>query len=111
MRFGALVHTRTRTCAHTHTHPHTHTQIRAGLTNTHPRQLFRDHIFQLGVTFHGGANLIGYPWGDFTHCEQHKRRSGCVAGWVAPDKLQMHSLGERLVHKAEFGHTSVGILT
>jgi hypothetical protein len=30
-------------------------------------ELFREHIFLQILTFHGGLNAIGYPWGNFVH--------------------------------------------
>ena len=30
-------------------------------------ELFREHIFVSSITFHGGLNAIGYPWGNFVH--------------------------------------------
>lgn len=30
-------------------------------------ELFRAHLFQIVVTFHGGMTSIGYPWGSFNH--------------------------------------------
>jgi hypothetical protein len=53
-------------------------------------EVWRDHIFQLGATFHGGDNLIGYPWGDNTH----------NPGYIAGDKIAMHSLGQFMVEVA-----------
>jgi hypothetical protein len=30
-------------------------------------ELFREHLFIQTLTFHGGINAIGYPWGNFIH--------------------------------------------
>jgi hypothetical protein len=30
-------------------------------------ELFREFLFSLSITFHGGDNIIGYPWGNFAH--------------------------------------------
>jgi hypothetical protein len=30
-------------------------------------EIFREHIFQLAVTFHGGMQAIAYEWGDPVH--------------------------------------------
>lgn len=30
-------------------------------------ELMREHIFILSLTFHGGLNAIGYPWGNYKH--------------------------------------------
>lgn len=32
-------------------------------------ELFRDHLFQLAVTFHSGTRIIGYEWGSFDHIQ------------------------------------------
>lgn len=34
-------------------------------------ELFRSHIFQLMLTFHGGTNVLGYEWGDWNHCDRN----------------------------------------
>lgn len=30
--------------------------------------LFHRHLFQFLLTFHGGTNVLGYEWGDTSHC-------------------------------------------
>ena len=30
-------------------------------------ELLREHIFLQILTFHGGLNAIGYPWGNYIH--------------------------------------------
>lgn len=52
-------------------------------------ELFRAHLFRLLVTFHGGTNVVGYEWGDLTHCNG----PDCSA---APDMKIMHALGNRM---------------
>ena len=64
-------------------------------------EVWLEHVFQLGVTFHGGDNLIGYPWGDESHCLKRGIRSHqlspCSEGFVSGDKIAMHGLGKFLV--------------
>lgn len=30
-------------------------------------ELYREFMFILAITFHGGDNVIGYPWGNYAH--------------------------------------------
>jgi len=32
-------------------------------------ELYKEYLFQIAVTFHGGDNMIGFAWGDTKHCE------------------------------------------
>eukprot|EP00947_MAST-08B_sp_MAST-8B-sp1_P004743 g4743.t1 len=60
-------------------------------------EVWRDHLYQLAVTFHGGDNLIGFAWGDFPHCGADESAFSCKAPhWVAPDHFGMESLAHRL---------------
>lgn len=52
-------------------------------------ELFRTHLFRILVTFHGGTNVIGYEWGDMTHCNG----ADCKP---APDTAIMDSLAKRM---------------
>uniref|UniRef100_A0A7S0ZJS0 Peptidase M14 domain-containing protein n=1 Tax=Timspurckia oligopyrenoides TaxID=708627 RepID=A0A7S0ZJS0_9RHOD len=60
-------------------------------------EMFREFRFQLMLTFHGGANVIGYEWGDTSHCS-----GGSDGGLGAPscsraeDHSFMHALGLRM---------------
>lgn len=38
-------------------------------------ELFREHIFVNALTFHGGLNAIGYPWGNYVHLLNEKLAS------------------------------------
>ena len=51
----------------------------------------RSHVFQLSATFHGGDNLVAYPWGDNIHC-LNKNGYYCGGGWIAPDDTGMNRL-------------------
>lgn len=76
-------------------------------------EVWINHVFQLGVTYHGGDNLIGYPWGDQTHCKHGSIRkspySRCSNGFIAGDKIAMHGLGEFLVHVCGKGFGGDGL--
>ncbi len=37
-------------------------------------ELFREHLFLQALTFHGGLNAIGYPWGNYVHQDGSKSR-------------------------------------
>jgi hypothetical protein len=36
-------------------------------------ELFKEHIFVNVVTFHGGLNAIGYPWGNYVHIKHDNK--------------------------------------
>ena len=38
-------------------------------------ELFRSHMFQLAITFHGGMEAVGYVWGDFAHQKDRAAQS------------------------------------
>jgi hypothetical protein len=50
-------------------------------------ELFREHIFVNAITFHGGANCIGYPWGNEIHLVTTYK------GTEAPDKNSLNEIG------------------
>lgn len=56
-------------------------------------ELFRVHIFRILVTFHGGTNVIGYEWGDTSHCNGNLCKG-------APDTGIMRALAERMSNNA-----------
>ncbi|CAN8062439.1 unnamed protein product [Agarophyton chilense] len=56
-------------------------------------ELFRVHLFRVLVTFHGGTNVIGYEWGDNSHC------NGNVCN-PAPDTKVMAALAKRMQENA-----------
>ena len=37
-------------------------------------ELFREHMFIQVLTFHGGLNAIGYPWGNYVHQDGSKSK-------------------------------------
>ncbi len=47
-----------------HNFPETCMRTIAGRTIN---EVFRDHIFQISVTFHGGVESVSYEWGDMEH--------------------------------------------
>lgn len=52
-------------------------------------EIVREGLFRVLLTFHGGTTVIGYEWGDMTHC------SGRVCK-PAPDEGFMQALGGRM---------------
>ncbi|PXF47949.1 Carboxypeptidase D [Gracilariopsis chorda] len=56
-------------------------------------ELFRVHLFRLLITFHGGTNVIGYEWGDNSHC------NGPICK-PAPDTKIMAALADRMSYNA-----------
>jgi hypothetical protein len=51
-------------------------------------ELFREHIFINVITFHGGINAIGYPWGNYVHLINNKKSK------AAPDYIAAKEVGE-----------------
>ena len=39
----------------------------------HINELFRSHIFQMGITYHGGMTAVTYEWGSPGRNEGHKK--------------------------------------
>lgn len=57
-------------------------------------EIFREHIFSMSITFHGGANVIAYQWGDTRHCTGYPRN--CHGGYISSDHEMMKSVGEAM---------------
>lgn len=57
-------------------------------------EVFRDHIFRMAITFHGGANVIAYQWGDTKHCAGYPRN--CRNGWTSSDHVSMAAIGQAM---------------
>ena len=51
-------------------------------------ELFREHIFINVITFHGGINAIGYPWGNYVHLINNQKSK------AAPDYIAAKEVGE-----------------
>ena len=49
-------------------------------------ELFREHLFLQTLTFHGGINAIGYPWGNYVHQNGSKSRE-CPDYYAGLSKL------------------------
>lgn len=45
-------------------------------------EIFRDHLFQLALTFHAGMEVVGYEWGAPTYL-----------GKLSPDDVAQASIG------------------
>mmetsp|Transcript_28576 Transcript_28576/g.44734 ORF Transcript_28576/g.44734 Transcript_28576/m.44734 type:complete len:537 (-) Transcript_28576:382-1992(-) len=56
-------------------------------------ELWREHLFQLSITFHGGDHMVAYPWGDYLHCNGLRCSEG---GWTAPDETGMKDLVDNI---------------
>lgn len=57
-------------------------------------EAFREHIFRMAITFHGGANVIAYQWGDTKHCAGYPRN--CRNGWTSSDHASMSAVGRAM---------------
>ncbi len=51
-------------------------------------ELFNEHLFLNTITFHGGLNAIGYPWGNNIHLVSGSK------GTEAPDYQALRQIGE-----------------
>lgn len=51
-------------------------------------ELFREHMFQVAITFHSGIRMIGYEWGDDANSGPNQ--------WFSPDDLSQASIGAAL---------------
>jgi hypothetical protein len=52
-------------------------------------ELVLANTYQLLLTFHGGANVIGYEWGDLVHCPE---QMNCQRNAPAPDVVAMQTI-------------------
>jgi hypothetical protein len=68
--------------------PHACMQTMAGRAIN---EVFREFIFYMSITFHGGANVIAYQWGDTRHCRGYPRN--CLGGYISSDDRMMKSVG------------------
>eukprot|EP00164_Ancoracysta_twista_P001425 GFYU01001856.1.p1 GENE.GFYU01001856.1~~GFYU01001856.1.p1 ORF type:complete len:640 (+),score=121.21 GFYU01001856.1:26-1945(+) len=56
-------------------------------------EVWREHLFQLAITFHGGDFVIGYEWGTYDHIKN-------AHSTEAPDLVAMETLGTQM---SEYG--------
>jgi hypothetical protein len=62
------------------------------MTSRVVNEIWRDHIFQLAVTFHGGTRSIAYEWGSTNHyIDKNKKRSE-----KSPDDMAQFDLANLL---------------
>jgi hypothetical protein len=70
-------------------------------------EIWRSHVFAFAVTFHGGDNLLAFPWGDTAHCPGFPGTCKAPAGsataapfgaarprWISPDHTAMAQLAK-----------------
>ncbi len=68
-------------------------------------EIWRSYIFSFAVTFHGGDNLLAFPWGDTAHCPgfpgackgpngRDAMLSGRQASWISPDHTAMAQIAK-----------------
>eukprot|EP00923_Selenidium_pygospionis_P055285 GHVN01096385.1.p1 GENE.GHVN01096385.1~~GHVN01096385.1.p1 ORF type:complete len:1213 (+),score=232.61 GHVN01096385.1:264-3902(+) len=61
-------------------------------------ELFRERLFQMAVTFHGGMTVLSYEWGSYDHAHKNEKGRHGFFGeqWTsaeAPDDAAMAALG------------------
>ena len=59
-------------------------------------ELYRHHLLQLALTFHGGMQAIGFNWGSFNYYKVKPSRS--------PDDVAIRAMAQRLSSYAGSGH-------
>jgi hypothetical protein len=66
-------------------------------------ELWRTHIFSFAITFHGGDNLLAFPWGDTLHCpgfpgpctHNHNHNNPAEKPrWISPDHTAMAQMAK-----------------
>jgi hypothetical protein len=68
-------------------------------------EIWRSHVFSFALTFHGGDNLLAFPWGDTAHCPgfPHKCEGASSSDapfggprprWISPDHTAMAQLAK-----------------
>ena len=62
-------------------------------------KLMTQNLFVSAITFHGGINVIGYPWGSNNHLLERKSWNSYVAN-EAPDHVALHNLGSAMLDAA-----------
>ena len=62
-------------------------------------KLMVENLFVSAITFHGGINVIGYPWGSNNRVYQKRSWNDMIAN-EAPDHVALHSLGEAMLEAA-----------
>ena len=61
-------------------------------------EIWKRHVVQLSITFHGGDHLIAWPWGDMIHCPHPPgsdsciRKTGEVQDYVTADNSGMTAM-------------------
>jgi hypothetical protein len=61
-------------------------------------QIFAKNYIVGSLTFHGGTNVIGYPWGSFNR--SYNNASGKLTGHTAPDFNLFSRIGITMQEKA-----------
>ena len=62
-------------------------------------KLMVENLFVSAITFHGGINVIGYPWGSNNRVYRKRSWNDMIAN-EAPDHVALHSLGEAMLEAA-----------
>ena len=57
-------------------------------------EIFNEFIISGAITFHGGTNVLGYPWGNYLHIMQHKNQKKSTE---SPDFNAFDSIGKIMV--------------
>ena len=57
-------------------------------------EIFNEFIISVAITFHGGDNVLGYPWGNYLHVTKDKYRT---ISTESPDFNAFDSIGKMMV--------------
>lgn len=58
-------------------------------------KLFQQNLFVSAITFHGGTNVVSYPWGSINHLQGPRDEAA-----EAPDHIALDLLGQSMVEAA-----------
>ena len=70
-------------------------------------KIFTQNSIEASLTFHGGDNVIGYPWGSYNWSK--KGSNNHYHGYLTPDYHSFKMVAQKLQNKArsvEFDHSS-----
>ena len=62
-------------------------------------QIYTKNDFMATLTFHGGTNVLGYPWGSYNRSYKKEKRYEYV-GYLAPDHTTFDAFGIVMQKKA-----------
>ncbi|CEL94616.1 unnamed protein product [Vitrella brassicaformis CCMP3155] len=68
----------------------------ATMTARAVNELYREHLFRLGITFHGGQRVMAYEWGSFDHLERDPSAPSGYSSTEPPDEQTQVAIGKAM---------------